>query len=91
MKAALDALAQRFAGRCRDNRAELALAVEAKDRDALKHLAHKLVGAAATFGHPELTAAAAAVEDALDAGTWPDGRTLDRLDHALASVAVEAP
>lgn len=91
MTAALEALATRFAGRCRENRVELATAVEQRDPGALKHLSHKLVGAAATFGHPDLTAAAADVEDALDAGDWPDGPALARLDRALQIVSASAP
>ena len=87
MSDALQVLTRRFGERCRQNCHELAALVAARDEAGLKLLSHKLVGAAATFGHPGLSEAAAAVEDQLDLGGWPDAAALDRLRIQLAAVA----
>lgn len=87
MSAALEALKARFLVRCGEDRARLAEAAAAGDADALKSLSHKLAGAAGTFGFPELSAAAMAVEDALDAGDAPGPELLAALDARLAETA----
>ena len=52
----------------REQRAELRGACEAGDGEAVRQLAHKLRGTGGSYGFPAITAAAAAVEEALRAG-----------------------
>lgn len=73
--------------RCADDRARVAEAAAAGDADALKQVSHKLAGAGGTFGFPELSRAAMAVEDCLDTGAVPDVTTLAELDRLLAEAA----
>ena len=64
---ALDALKARFRVRARTDRAALEDALGAGDRAALLTLAHGLSGVAGIFGHADVSARAARVEEAIDA------------------------
>lgn len=61
-------LRQRFHVRAAADRAAIATALEAGDRGRLLHLAHGLAGIAAIFGHADVGARAAALEEAVDQG-----------------------
>jgi Hpt domain. len=67
----LMALRQRFLARAADDLAWIRGSGGAP-ADELLARAHKLAGSGGVFGHPEVTEAAAAVEDALRAGETPD-------------------
>jgi len=59
--------------------------------DQARRAAHKLRGSAATYGFPALSAAAAAIEDALlEVAGPPDADLRARLEHLLRGAAVEA-
>lgn len=60
-------LRQRFKARASADRAAIAEALGAGDRDQLLHLAHGLAGIAGIFGHAEVGACASSVEAAIDA------------------------
>ena len=87
MNQALEALRLRFLARCAEDRAAIAEAAAAGDAERLKHLSHKLTGAAGTFGYPELSEAARIVEDQIDQGEPPTPASLQKLDQILASTA----
>lgn len=87
MNQALEALRLRFLARCAEDRAAIAEAAAAGDAERLKHLSHKLTGAAGTFGFPDLSDAAKVVEDQLDLGETPTPASLQDLDRILASTA----
>lgn len=87
MSAALDALKTRFVARCAADRLELQAAVADRDEDAVKRLAHKVAGAGGTFGFPELSRAAMAVEDCIDQGAFPPADLLSELDQRLVEAA----
>jgi HPt (histidine-containing phosphotransfer) domain-containing protein len=61
------ALRARFVQRCREDLPiiERAAAGEAVDPEALRMTVHRLSGAAGTFGYPELSGLAGAVDDEL--------------------------
>jgi HPt (histidine-containing phosphotransfer) domain-containing protein len=74
----LAALRARFLARAADDRAALATAQKANDREAIRRIAHGLAGAAGVFGFADISAAARAVEEAGE----DDIRS--RLAHLLA-------
>lgn len=90
MNPALETLRLRFVARCGEDRAAIAEAAAGGDAERLKHLSHKLAGAAGTFGYEALSAAAREVEDQLDLGQAPDAASLRRLDERLAETAASA-
>lgn len=57
-------LSHLFAAVCREQMVALTAALAAGDHSLLTAIAHRLKGSAATYGHPELAAAAAALEGA---------------------------
>ena len=69
VEAKLAELAVRFAARASGERAALAAAVAASDRDAIVERAHKLAGIAGMFGHEAIGAAAFSLEEAARRGT----------------------
>jgi HPt (histidine-containing phosphotransfer) domain-containing protein len=87
MNPALEALKARFIARCADDRLRLAEALQTGDLDGVKHTAHKLAGAAGTFGFPELSRAAMTVEDQIDLGQTPDSESVARLDAMLRELS----
>ena len=91
MNAALERLTQRFRARCADDRRALAALTAAGDTDGLRNLAHKLGGAAGTFGFGPLSDAALSLEDQLAYGDPPDPQLLEALDRLLASVSEGTP
>ncbi|HJT41576.1 MAG TPA: hypothetical protein VJ762_14700 [Sphingobium sp.] len=81
--AQLEALRRRFHARARTDSASILVALKERDREKLLYLAHGLAGIAGIFGHAEIGAQAAAVEEGLEAGLDEAG-----LAHrALALVA----
>jgi HPt (histidine-containing phosphotransfer) domain-containing protein len=75
-----EALRARFAERCRN---DLAALESSPSQTELRALAHGLAGAGGTFGHPEISAAAAAIEDVLLAGRAPTDAETQALRDAL--------
>jgi HPt (histidine-containing phosphotransfer) domain-containing protein len=59
-------LRARFVSRAPDERARLLVAMEDMDRDALRHLSHRLSGSSGLFGFPEISLDASAVEEAVE-------------------------
>lgn len=86
MSAALEALKQRFRVRCGADRVALAAAVDACDPHAVRDLAHKLAGAAGTFGFNALSEAALLMEDQVAYGAAPDPELAAVLDGLLRAV-----
>jgi HPt (histidine-containing phosphotransfer) domain-containing protein len=64
----LESLRRRFGRRAAEEREQLAAALEARDREAVRRISHGLAGSGGVFGHPELSAIAQKVEEAIDAG-----------------------
>ncbi len=91
MSAALEQLKTRFRARCGGDRGELARLATDGDRDGLRHLAHKLAGAAGTFGFFPLGETALLLEGQLDLGEPIDPALLALMDAQLAAVAEGAP
>jgi HPt (histidine-containing phosphotransfer) domain-containing protein len=73
------ALRVRFLARAADDLATLATA----DDEATRHIAHRLGGSAGTFGFPEISDAALALDEALEASA--DSGEIKRLRAALAA------
>lgn len=82
-------LRARFIVRAREDRNALREGGGAGDRARLREIAHSLAGNGGIFGFPEISAAASAIEDALDEDA--PAETLDRLcrqlDDRLAALA----
>lgn len=74
-------LRARFVARAAEQRAQLAAALLAEDRDETRRLAHGLSGSAGVFGFPEISADAQALEEAVDEGA--DSEALKRLAALL--------
>jgi HPt (histidine-containing phosphotransfer) domain-containing protein len=87
MNAALELLTQRFRARCAEDRRALAALSAVGDADGVRNLAHKLGGAAGTFGFASLSDAALRLEDQMAYGDPPDPELLDVLDDLLAAVS----
>lgn len=87
MSAALEQLKTRFRARCGGDRGDLARLAAQGDRDGVKQLAHKLAGAAGTFGFAPLSESALLLEGQLDMGEPLDPALLQLLDAQLAAVA----
>jgi HPt (histidine-containing phosphotransfer) domain-containing protein len=89
---ALLALARaEFAQRLPSKTAEIERLVSESAWDDVRRAAHKLRGSAATYGFPVLSAAAAAIEDALlAAGGPPDDGVRARVADVLRGACVEA-
>lgn len=81
-------LRARFIVRAREDRNILREAQRDGDRARLREIAHSLAGNGGIFGFPEISAAASAVEDALDENVPEDAlRALcGQLDERLAAV-----
>lgn len=90
MNAALEALKGRFKARCVDDRVALAELVAAGDVTGVRHMAHKLAGAAGTFGFRPLSEAALLLEDQVADGARPDPALVGVVDGMLASVSESA-
>lgn len=75
-----EALRLRFVERCRRDLAGLEAGVGDAD---LRIVAHGIAGTGGTFGHPEISAAAGRVEDALLADGRPTEEELEALKAAL--------
>ena len=89
MSSAIDAriaeLSARFARQAGEYRAALLHADSAGDRTAIRDRAHKLAGIAPMLGHPDIGAAALALEEAVE--TQSDYRSaFARLDRLLAAL-----
>lgn len=87
MTAALEQLKSRFRQRCAADRIELERMATAGDRDGVRHLAHKLAGAAGTFGFAALGDTALSLEAQIDMGDPIDASLLALIDEQLATVA----
>lgn len=74
-------LRARFVARAREDRSALQEVARRGDRARLREIAHSLAGNGGIFGFPEISAAASAVEDALDEDA--PGEALDRLCRQL--------
>lgn len=61
-------LGARFAGRAEGEANEITALMTADDRAGLAERAHKLAGTAGMFGHPQVGAAALALETAAESG-----------------------
>jgi HPt (histidine-containing phosphotransfer) domain-containing protein len=80
-----------FAGRLLAKVDELDALVAREAWDEVRRAAHKLRGSAATYGFPELGAAAATAEDVLiEAAGSPGGAARARLADALRTARTEA-
>jgi HPt (histidine-containing phosphotransfer) domain-containing protein len=84
---AVDALRQRFRARCGADRATLAGAVAAGDIAAVRMIAHRLAGAAGTFGFGPLSQAALLLEDQIAFGDPADPELVAVVDGLLATVS----
>lgn len=81
-------LRARFRARAADELVQLrTLATGDLASPALQALAHGLAGAAGTFGYPQLSAAALAVDACFVTGRTPDAALIEDLDARLAEVA----
>lgn len=65
-------LRERFHARANTDRAAILMALDAGDRAALLRLAHGLAGVAGIFGYADVSAKAAAVEEAVEVGETGD-------------------
>jgi HPt (histidine-containing phosphotransfer) domain-containing protein len=87
MNAAFDALVVRFRARCVTDSQTLAAVVGVGDVVGARELAHRLAGAAGTFGYPALSTAASALEEQVADGAGPDPALVARLQAELAAVS----
>lgn len=87
LEAKMAELSARFIARAEGERTALAAALAQGDMATVIDRTHKLAGIAGLFGHPQITQAALALEDAAEAGECisEPARTLDRLLAALAA------
>ena len=90
MNTALEAIKARFRARCVGDRQARAAAVQAGDAPVARAPAHKLAGAAGTFGFQALSEAALLLEDQLAYDDPPDPELVAVLDRLLASVGESA-
>lgn len=74
-----------FLERCRDDRRRLA--ASSLDDEGIASITHRLAGAAGSFGFPELSEAAAAVEHSIRSGEQPATAQVDALMRELGRVA----
>ena len=86
LDAKMDELGRRFAARAAEERAGLAAALAADDRETLQARAHKLAGIAPMFGHAEIGEAALALELAAEEG-GDVAPVVARLDGLLAALS----
>lgn len=93
MNPAMEALQARFQDRCSRDLAVLRRHLAADDPGApeVETTAHKLAGAAALFGHPDIGLAARDVDSAFGAGRAPGRDLIETLIARLAPVAVADP
>lgn len=68
LAAKLAELSQRFVDRAADERAAIEQGLADGDRPAIAWRAHTLAGNAGMFGHPDISAAALALEEAAENG-----------------------
>ena len=87
MNSAFEALRLRFRTRCEADRIALAAGVAAGDAGDVRALAHKLAGAAGTFGFGALSDAALLMEAQVADGERPDAELAALLDGLLAAVS----
>jgi len=64
----MQALRAAFAARAGDEHDRLAAAVRDGDRETMRAVAHRLAGAGGLFGFPRISAAADALEEAIESG-----------------------
>lgn len=81
----MEALRSRFVERAAADAAALRDAWAARDMESIRRIAHSLAGNAGMFGHPRLSKAAGALEDALTPPLSEDG-VLRNLDAVLALI-----
>jgi len=86
----LAALRARFRERCADDvkRLQDLMARDDLGAAALHGLAHRLSGAAGTFGFAEISLAAGAVDDAFAAGGTPTRNEVDQLIRTMQAALV---
>ena len=89
LEARMAALRERFRARAGEDATRIAAALAAGDLQAVHGLAHGLSGSGGTFGFPQVSADAEAVENAIDAGrkTEEVAALCDRLLGGLAETA----
>ena len=85
--ARLEGLRNRFRERAAADRVALAAAWQAGEREQMRRLAHGLAGSGGTFGFAELSAAALALEEAIDAD-MPDPPIGVRVQAVLDRLAL---
>jgi len=88
MTDAFQALRARFRVRAGEELAQLeVMTATSSDSMELRRLVHNIAGAAGTFGFPELSHAAMAIDDDYTAGTVPRPEAFQRLATALSLAA----
>ena len=89
LEARMAALRERFRARAGEDAERIASALAAGDLQAVHGLAHGLSGSGGTFGFPEVSADAEAVENSIDAGCGT-GEVRALCDRLLARLAETA-
>jgi len=86
----LTTLRARFLGRCEGDLARLQDLMAHDDLGAglMRSLVHSLSGAAGTFGFPEISLAAGAVDDVFAVGGTPSHDDVDRLIRTMEAALV---
>ncbi|MET3780763.1 HPt (histidine-containing phosphotransfer) domain-containing protein [Brevundimonas sp. 1080] len=86
----LATLRARFLERCEDDVARLQdlLAQDDLGAELMRGLVHSLSGAAGTFGFPEISLAAGAVDDVFAVGGTPSHDEVDRLIRTMEAALV---
>ena len=86
----LKAMRDEFIASFAERRRALAVALRTRDVKEVQFVAHKLAGAAATYGFPTLSRIGGALDDALDSGFLGQGDLPEftaLLDEALSEAA----
>ena len=75
-----------FVERCRSDLRELRRLRDAADTDLLSMIAHRLAGAAGSFGFPEISVAALVIDQQIRDGLRVTGPDMERLIELLAVI-----
>lgn len=89
------ALRSMFVERCRADLLQLRCSADVGDTDALGAIAHRLAGAAGSFGFPDISVAALAVDQQIRENRVVSGSDMERLLALLGEISsppcVESP
>ena len=85
LQARLLGLRERFVSRLAQDRADIIRARKAGDNRTVRNIAHRLAGASASFGFPEIGEAAVRLEAAIDSGDDP-GLARPAYDYLVATL-----